>query len=70
MTRQWLLICPATSAAGSTFDGAAGASPENKAVKNFESAAVPSGWNVAAGGRIEVTSERVKSGKKSLCWLW
>ena len=43
MTRQWLLICPATSAAGSTVDGAAGASPENKAVENIESAAVPSG---------------------------
>ena len=46
MTRQWLLICLATSAAGSTVDGAAGASPENKAVENFESAAVPSGWKV------------------------
>ena len=70
MTRQWLLTCLATSAAGSTVDGATGASPENKAVENFESAAVPSGWNVAAGGGIEVTSERFKSGKKSLCWMW
>ena len=48
----------------------AGNSKESLSVENFEDDRVPTGWTVGGNDELIVTSERFKSGGRSLRWSW